>query len=201
MRTIAALILVSQLCACKESPLPLPKLSNDAVILAFGDSLTYGTGASANNDYPTVLAQLSNRKVINAGFPGETSADGVKRLPMLLDEYQPGLLILIHGGNDILKKLPEADTANNLKAMLGEAYNRKIPVLMLGVPKPGLFLMESAEIYRTIADDKQVLTDLDTLPEILGDKKLKSDLIHPNNDGYQQMATRIFELLQVSGAL
>ncbi len=201
MRTIIAVILVSLLCACKESPKPLPKLANDAVILAFGDSLTYGTGASANNDFPTVLAQLSNRKVINAGVPGEISADGLQRLPVLLDEYRPGLLILIHGGNDILKKLPEAVTANNIKAMLGEAQSRKIPVLMLGVPNPALFLMESAKIYQSIAEEGQVAVDLDTLPEILGDKRLKSDLIHPNDEGYKQMASRIFALLAANGAL
>jgi len=201
MRQIVSVILVLLLSACKERVNPLPKLSGDAVILAFGDSLTRGSGASANNDYPSILAGLSKHEVINEGVPGEISADGLKRLPALLDNYQPAMLIVIHGGNDILKKIPEDVTANNLKNMINEAKSRNIIVVMLGVPKPGLFFLESAEIYQQLAEENNITTDLDTLPDILGDKKLKSDPIHPNNEGYKLMATKIFELLKDTGAL
>ena len=84
-------------------------LSDNARILAFGDSLTYGTGAQKGEDYPSVLASLTGLEIINAGIPGEVSSDGLKRLPNLLDEHQPDLLILVHGGNDILKNSPEAN--------------------------------------------------------------------------------------------
>jgi lysophospholipase L1-like esterase len=201
MRQIVSVILVLLLSACKERVNPLPKLRGDAVILAFGDSLTRGSGASANNDYPSILAGLSKHEVINEGVPGEISADGLKRLPALLDNYQPAMLIVIHGGNDILKKIPEDVTANNLKNMINEAKSRNIIVVMLGVPKPGLFFLESAEIYQKLAEENNITTDLDTLPDILGDKKLKSDPIHPNNEGYKLMATKIFELLKDTGAL
>ena len=201
MKKLLLILLVLFVAACKPQPKNIGKLPNDAVILAFGDSLTYGTGVSDGNDYPSILAGLTHREVLNQGVPGEISADGLKRLPALLDEVKPKLLILIHGGNDILKKIPEQETIANIDTMLSEAKKRQVPVVMMGVPKPGLFLMESAPLYQTLAQREDITIDLDTLPRILGDNNLKSDMVHPNAAGYQQMADRLFKLLAEAGAL
>jgi lysophospholipase L1-like esterase len=158
--------------ACKDNSKSLTKISDNAVILAFGDSLTFGTGVPIEKAYPNVLAKLSRHEVINEGIPGEISAEGSQRLPDLLDEYHPELLILIHGGNDILKKIPEPETLHNLNDMITAAKSRNVQVVMLGVPKPGLFFMESAQVYETIAETHNLVMDLDILPEILGDKEL-----------------------------
>src|SRR5512139_901612 len=83
---IILIALLSLLAACNRSSETLHKLPGDAVILAFGDSLTYGTGASPQHDYPSILAKLTTLKVINAGRPGEISGEGVNRLPTLLDQ-------------------------------------------------------------------------------------------------------------------
>jgi len=189
------------LTACGKTEPVFEKLSSDAVILSFGDSLTYGTGASQNADYPSILSQLSSHEVINAGIPGEISRDGLNRLPSVLDEYQPDLLILIHGGNDILRKIPQKQTSDNLIEMISLAKQQNIKVVMLGVPELGLFLLSSSELYQQVAKAQKVPIDLETLPEILGDKKMKSDTIHPNDKGYKLMAENIFKLLTSSGAL
>lgn len=189
------------LTACNEPPKTLTKLPDDAVILAFGASLTYGTGASRLKDYPSILAGLTSLEVINEGVPGEISGEGLTRLPVLLDEYQPRLLILIHGGNDLLRKIPPEQTADNLNKMIEAAASRRIEIVMLGVPEPNLLMLTSADFYRRIAEDRNILVDLNTLPDILGDNSLKSDMIHPNDAGYQQMAGNIFKLLQEAGAL
>ena len=189
------------LTSCSKPPETLPKLPEDAVILAFGDSLTYGTGASSFHDYPSMLAGLTEREVINEGVPGEVSGDGLKRLPALLDEYQPELLILIHGGNDMLRKIPSEQTIVNLSKMIDEAKSRNIAVVMLGVPQPNLFGLSSADFYQTIAENQRILADFDTLPDILADNGMKSDMIHPNDAGYQRMADNIFKLLRESGAI
>lgn len=194
---LAFVVLIS---ACDQQVTSL-RLPEDAVILAFGDSLTYGTGASERQDYPSILSELTALEVINAGIPGEITGNGLKRLPGLLDRHQPDLLILIHGGNDILRKIPRKHTATNLELMLHEANQRNISVIMLGVPNPSLFLMSSADIYQTIADKKQIPVNLDVLPEILSDSSLKSDTIHPNNEGYRIMAESIYHLMQDCGAL
>ncbi|MGZ8136056.1 MAG: GDSL-type esterase/lipase family protein [Methylococcaceae bacterium] len=202
MKKRLLLLIFLLLSACNERPSKtLNKLSDDAVILAFGDSLTYGSGASNQHDYPSILAKLTTREVINEGVPGEISSDALERLPALLDEYQPQLLIVIHGGNDMLRKIPEQQTADNLQKMITEARSRNIEVIMLGVPKPNLLLLSSADFYQTIAENHDVPTDLDTLPDILSNSNLKSDMIHPNDKGYQQMANNIFYLLRNSGAL
>ncbi|WP_374087242.1 GDSL-type esterase/lipase family protein [Methylomicrobium lacus] len=197
---IIPLILLLLLTACNRTD-TLSKLPSNAVILAFGDSLTYGTGASPQHDYPSVLAKLTMLQVVNAGRPGEISGDGAKRLPALLDQHRPDLLILIHGGNDMLRRIPPEQTADNLKEMISLARNRKIGVVMLGVPKPNILWMSSADFYQAIAEAMTVPIDVETLPEVLGDNRLKSDLIHPNDQGYEKIATQIHSLLVDAGAL
>ena len=189
------------LTACDKPRPVFEKLSPDAVILAFGDSLTYGSGASQNADYPTILSTISSHEIINAGIPGEISQAGLNRLPDLLDEYQPELLILIHGGNDMIRRIPQQQISDNLKQMINEAKLRNIKVVMLGVPKFNLFLLNSAEFYQQLADEQKVPIDLETLPKILSTNTLKSDTIHPNNEGYRLMAENIYKLLVDSGAL
>jgi len=186
--------------SCSDSSNNLTPLPSDATILAFGDSLTYGTGARPGEDYPKLLSNLTNINVINAGIPGEISSKGLQRLPSLLEKYNPDLIILIHGGNDILKKLSRHDQKNNLLAMIDQAKNKNIPIIMLGVPEPGIFL-KSAEIYEEIANETNIPVEFSILPDILGDKSLKSDIAHPNAKGYQNMAQGIYEFLKDNGAL
>ncbi|MBN4078476.1 hypothetical protein JYT96_00550 [Gammaproteobacteria bacterium AH-315-C21] len=69
-------------------------LDTNNTVLAFGDSLTFGSGTHPEKSYPAKLVQRINRKVINAGAPGEISADGLTRLPPLLNEHKPALLIV-----------------------------------------------------------------------------------------------------------
>lgn len=197
---IIGLALLGVIACNKQTPM-LSKLPDDAVILAFGDSLTYGTGAVTEHDYPTILAGLAGREVINAGVPGEISSEGLIRLPALLDEYQPDLLILMHGGNDILRQINPEQTRDNLKAMIVEAKQRNIAVVLMGVPKFGLVFLHSAEFYAELAQSEQVPIDLESLPTILSSNALKSDTVHPNDAGYAQLAKNIAVLLQQQGAL
>ncbi len=186
--------------ACGSDIPQLAQLSGDAVILAFGDSLTQGTGAKKDESYPAILETLSGRKVINAGVAGEVSTDGLRRLPGVIEKHRPDLLILCHGGNDILRRQDIQKMEANLRAMIQLAHEREIPVVMLGVPQPGLFL-SSAEQYQRIADDTGVVFIEDLIPEVLGDATLKSDTVHPNKDGYRVMARNIHAVLQQTGAL
>jgi len=140
------------------------------------------------------------RTVINAGVPGEVTAEGLKRLPGLLDKHDPDMLILCHGGNDILRRLDRETTIANLKAMIGEAQARDIPVILVSVPQFGLFI-DSAPFYQEIADEMKIFCQNSIVSEILTDKSLKSDTIHPNADGYFQMAEWIADLLKEHGAI
>jgi acyl-CoA thioesterase-1 len=199
--TVWMLLLAILLTACSDSKPRLPLLSSDAVILAFGDSLTFGTGADKGQSYPAVLAQLTGRTVINAGIPGEVTAGGMRRLPALLDRYKPGLLILCHGGNDLLRKINSGIIRANIETMISGASQRNIPTLLIGVPQPALMFLEAAAIYNNIAEEHDLIYEGKILPEVEADNRLKSDRIHPNAEGYKRMADAINQLLRESGAL
>jgi len=120
--------------------IPLPKLAPSDVIVAFGDSLTAGTGADAPVDaYPAVLGRLIGREVINSGVPGETSAEGLRRLPAVLAKHRPRLVLLCLGGNDTLQRVNPKQTADNLKAMVQMAKAHGAAVVLIGVPARNLF--------------------------------------------------------------
>ena len=188
-------------CACSDNTPKLPKLANDATILAFGDSLTYGSGAPEDKSYPAFLQRLTGRQVINAGNPGEVSRDGLNRLSELLEQIQPDLLVLCHGGNDLLRQYDLAETKSNVQQMVRLAQQQGIGVILLGVPKPKLFLMQSAPFYREIAEEFKIPLETDIVPTVVGDSSLKSDAIHPNARGYQLIGEAVYKLLQKTGAL
>ena len=189
------------LSACTEGTSRLPLLDSNSTILAFGDSLTRGIGAAEEQSYPAVLSRLSGRTVVNAGISGEVSAQGLQRLPALLDRLRPDLLLLCHGGNDMLRRFSTDITRNNIEAMISLAAERGIPVLLIGVPKPGLMFLRPATFYAEIAEHYDLVYEGDIITEVESDNSLKSDQIHPNADGYGQIAAALHRLLQESGAL
>lgn len=193
--------LLSQLIGCTDSTPRLSKLPDDATILAFGDSLTFGSGASADQSYPVILQNLTGLKVVNAGKPGEVSKEGLKRLPDVLAETNPQLLILCHGGNDLLRKFDNNHTKQNLQQMVRLAQQQGISVILLAVPKPKLLLMKAAEFYPQIAKQFNIPVETDIIPAVVSDSSLKSDAIHPNAKGYEMVAQAVHKLLKRSGAL
>ena len=187
------------LAACSK-PARLAPLPTDAVILAFGDSLTFGTGASEEQSYPVLLEKLLKRPVVRSGVPGEVSREGLARLPEVLDEVRPRLMILCHGGNDLLGRTGEAAAEANLRAMVALARGRGIAVVLVGVPKPGL-LLSTADFYGRIAKDLKLPYEAKALASILSDNALKSDPAHPNAEGYRRLAEALAKLLADAGAV
>lgn len=185
--------------ACSKEA-ELQPLDVNATILAFGDSLTYGTGTSRDNAYPAVLAKLIDRKVINAGIPGEISKKGLIRLPALINQHQPDLIILCHGANDILRKMDMHQTRNNLQKMIELAKQNGSQVVLIAVPEFSLFL-NTSPIYQELAEKNQLPIANDILADILADNALKSDHVHPNTKGYQSLAREISLLLKHSGGI
>ena len=196
---LAAILLGIVLTAC-SSPAKLPRLSADAVVVAFGDSITFGTGASEQESYPAVLEKLIGRRVVNAGVPGEVTASGLSRLPEILEREKPALLILCHGGNDQLRRLSEQQAADNIRGMIRLAKQKGIAVVMIAVPSLGIFV-SPAPIYRDIANELTIPLEEETLSLVLADGSLKSDYIHPNAAGYRRLAEALAALLKKSGAI
>lgn len=192
--TVIILVFVTLIQACSTTP-QLPLLPPDASILAFGDSLTAGTGAADTESYPAVLSSLIGRKVINAGVPGEVSAEGVQRLAERLERERPALLILCHGGNDLLARQNHQLIADNLRAMLRIAGERGVPVLLVAVPSPDLSLKPPG-LYEDLAKEFHIPIERKAFSHILGKGSLKSDYIHPNAAGYRLLAEALAELLK-----
>ncbi|ODU34490.1 MAG: arylesterase [Thiobacillus sp. SCN 63-374] len=198
-RYFIALVAVLFLAACERTP-TLPKLNSHDVIVAFGDSLTHGTGASDDTAYPAVLAALTGRSVINAGVPGDTTDTGLQRLPSVLDEYKPRLVLLCLGGNDMLRKQPEAATENNLRLLVRTIRASGAEVVLIGVPEPKLF-GGAPDFYARVARDMKLPLEDEAFNEVLKDNRLKSDPIHANAEGYRVVAERLAEFLREAGAL
>jgi lysophospholipase L1-like esterase len=192
-------VLAALAAACGDAP-QLAPLAPDAVVLAFGDSITYGTGASEAESYPAQLEGLIGRKVVRAGVPGEVSAQALRRLPAELDEYRPQLLVLCIGGNDFLRNLGQAQAAANVQTMVAVARQRGIDVLLIGTPQKGL-TMTPPSFYAEIAEQQRIPYEGKVIGEILRNSELKSDSIHPNARGYRLIAERVAALLKQAGAL
>lgn len=178
----------------------LAPLLPGAVVLAFGDSLTAGTGADPGRDYPARLAALTGLTVINAGVPGETSDEAAVRLPRLLAEHAPDLVLLCSGGNDILRRLPATGTVANLEAMVAMSRAAGAQVLLIAVPLPGLRL-RAAPFYAELGERLEVPVESAAMAQILSDARLKADAIHPNAAGYAQLADVLGLRLRALGAL
>jgi len=187
---VASAILI----AC-SSGIKSPRLAGDAVILTYGDSLTFGTGSNPTESYPAVLARLVGRRVVNSGVPGEVTAEGLVRLPGVLESEKPALMILCHGGNDLIRRLDQRQTASNLRAMIRLARERGVAVVIIAVPSPGIALSPPS-FYQEIAAETKIPIEEEALTKILSNGSLKSDYIHPNASGYRKLAESIAVLLK-----
>lgn len=193
-------IIILGLVGCGQPDVQLKPLKQDAVILAFGDSLTFGTGAQPGQSYPAVLAELTGRKVINAGIPGELSSTGKTRLSQVLKESQPDLVILCHGANDLLRKQSRQQLQANLQAMVDEITDNDAQVVLIAVPALGINLAP-VPLYLEVAQTNDIPVQATILSELLIDSSLKADHVHPNAEGYQQFAQSINRVLIESGAI
>jgi lysophospholipase L1-like esterase len=202
LRTASACLLLTLalvVAACGERP-KLERLPTSAVVLAFGDSLTFGTGANETESYPAQLESLIGRRVVRSGVPGEVTAQALERLPAALDEHAPRLLLLCIGGNDFLRRLGNAQAERNVRAMVQLAKRRGVSVLLIGTPELGL-LPSPPAFYAAVAKDLGVPYEDSVITEVLKDASLKSDPIHPNARGYRLIAERVAARLKKSGAL
>jgi len=171
-----------------------PLLASD-IILAAGDSLTYGHGAKREESYPAVLASMTGLHIVNAGKNGETSQQGLARLPKLLQQYKPKLTLLCYGGNDLLQGRSKDALKANLKTMISTIRSHGSDVIIISIPDISLFGLHPLALYEDVAEETGTTVVSGLLSDILSTPSLKSDRIHPNASGYRKMAETLYRTI------
>ncbi len=202
-RLFAAVIVCVAVAACSDAPQydPLPP---GTVVLAFGDSVTYGTGARAGEDYPTHLARMTGWEVVNAGIPGDTAKRAVNRIDDELARVRPFVAIIELGGNDFLRRRPQSLVKEDLRAII--AATRAVGAIPVLVAVPGVSMfgaatgsLSDAPIYAELAHEERVLLIEDVFVDVLSDDALRADRIHPNAAGYREFANGVADALGRAG--
>lgn len=166
-----------------------------ANIIAFGDSLTSGVGASQGKDYPSQLSEMTGRTIYNMGVPGETTEDALRRLESDVLRNNPRIVIVLLGGNDMMRRLPVENTFRNLETIVTRIQDTGALVVLVGVNSL-LFTDSHAGEYKRLARRKGAVFVPNILGGIIGDRKLMADQVHPNDAGYRLMAERIHEKIK-----
>ncbi len=199
------LFTVLLLAGCHDSA-RLASLSPGSQILAFGDSITFGSGAAPGEDYPARLAAISGWQVHNAGIPGDTANAAQARIREAIAQTRPALVIVEIGGNDFLQRRPETAVKDDLRAIVGAIRQSGSQAVLVAVPRLSLIgavtgrLPDSA-IYAELANEEKLPLVEGVLAAILSDPTLKADPIHPNAGGYRKLADGIAEQLRRTGLL
>lgn len=198
--SIGALAVLS---ACGGSSKKYARLGSGSTVLALGDSLTAGYGAEKGADYPTQLAQITGWNVVNGGVSGNTSEQALARLPDLMAQHNPKLVLVSIGGNDFLRKQPESTTRNNITQIIKHIQAAKVPVVLVAIPyfTAGALVgvVSEHELYDDLAKQHQIPLLKGVWADVLGDKDMKSDQIHGNAAGYRHFAEEMAQFLKKQG--
>jgi acyl-CoA thioesterase-1 len=158
-------------------------------IICFGDSLTYGSGATAGMDYPSQLATMISQPIINKGVPGDTTASALARLDRDILSQSPRIVLITLGANDLKNGTPKDIAFQNLKTIIESIQAKGALVIVGGVDIP-LWGRGFGEGYAEVCRQTGVVLIPNIFEGIMGNSKLMSDPIHPNDAGYTKMAEK-----------
>lgn len=162
-------------------------------IVAFGDSLIAGEGAAEDKSFISLLSEKLDRPIENLGVNGNTSADGLARIEDVVAR-DPGLVIVSLGGNDYLRRMPESETSENLRAIIERLHAEGSVVMLLGV-RGGILRDSRSSMYEELSREYGTAYVSDILDGLIGDPEFMDDAIHPNDRGHAIIAERIHEAL------
>ncbi len=194
----ASSLLLATACTRKQ-----PKgtiLAKDATLLCLGDSLTFGQGATAGTSYPQKLEELTGHVTQNAGINGDTAQGALQRLPGLLQENTPGLVLVSIGGNDFLRRMPLDRTKAAIKEIVKTA-GASAQVVLIAQPFPDAMALAAGSlkdhpIYAELADETGVALFAGGWSKVLSRSDWRSDQIHANTAGYHQFAELLNQWLR-----
>ena len=173
-------------------------------IVCFGDSITAGFGLDAGQSFPDLLQQDLDRRgvryrVLNLGVSGDTTQDGLARVPIAVAE-KPAIVVLELGGNDGLRGIPLGITQANLAQMIEAFQAAGARVVLAGMSLPPnygpAFIQKFQAIYKDLAA-KYKVTLIPFLLEGVGahDEFMQRDGIHPNAAGARKVEALVMKTL------
>src|SRR5580658_4173353 len=184
---------------------PIPVEDTRPVIAAFGDSLSAGFGVEPGKSFPDDLQRLLDAAgyryhVVNLGVSGDTTTDGVERLPAVL-AIHPAIVILEFGGNDGLRGLPVVSAQKNLATMVEAFRKAHIQILLAGMTLPRNYgpeyIQTFEEMYVDLAKQYKVARIPFLLEGVGGHPDLtQPDGIHPTAEGAAIVARTVMTYLK-----
>lgn len=200
-----ALPLLVPLAGCGRKGAKAQAIAPGATVLALGDSLTSGVGATADAAYPAVLQQRTGWKVVNAGVSGDTSAQALARLPALLRQHQPALVIVSIGGNDFLRRQSVSNTRTQVRQICAAAQASSAQVLLVAIPELSLMAMAGRlsdhPMFEEIAGELKIPLHGKGWSTVLADERLRADNVHANAAGYEKFVDGLVGTLRSTGLL
>ncbi len=170
------------------------KKAGSEIIVCFGDSLTSGTGATSGMDYPSQLAKMLGKPVINKGIPGDTTTSALRRLDRDVLSQNPDIVLITLGGNDLKNGVSKNIAFRNLEYIVKTIQGRGAKVIIGGLKFPGKD-RGYGEAYNELANETGAMLIPDIFAGIVDNLDLMSDPIHPNDAGYRIIARRFHKAL------
>ncbi len=164
-------------------------------IISFGDSLTYGTGATEGMDYPSQLSRMMSRPIINAGVPGDTTDSALARLEKDVSSRSPRIVLITLGGNDLKNGVAKEEVRHNLKIIIKSIQDLGALVVIGGIEVP-FWGKGFGEVYKQLSDELGAVLIPNIFEGIMGNRELMSDRIHPNDAGYTIMAKKFYDAVK-----
>jgi acyl-CoA thioesterase I len=159
-------------------------------VIVFGDSLVAGDGATEGNDLVSLLSKDLGLTIMNAGVGGDTTASALNRIDQDVLNQDPKVVVILLGGNDFLRRVPIDQTVSNLGIIIDKIKAKGAGVILVGF-NPSFLLRQYSTKYEELANQKQVSYVPDVLANVINKKELMYDSIHPNDQGYKVVASRI----------
>lgn len=203
LTVLAAATLLS---ACGKRTPKAQALPAGSTVLALGDSLTSGVGATPDTAYPTVLQSLTGWQVVNGGVSGDTTAQALARLPALLQEHQPRLVIVSIGGNDFLRQMSAGTAKSTIREISRTAQSSGAQVLLVAVPQVSLLAagtgsLKDHPLYAELAEELKLPLHAEGWADVLSKPDLRADTVHANAQGYRVFAEGLAQTLRKVGWL
>jgi acyl-CoA thioesterase I len=167
-----------------------------ATVVAFGDSLTFGTGTTGSNDYVSLLSGRTGVSIVNSGRPGGTTASALTRLDTIVAR-DADIVIVLLGGNDVLQGVPTQQSVSNITTIVQRIRAGGAAVVLVGLGNGPPLDPFNGALPGLASQTSSILVPA-VLEGIFGVPSLMADAIHPNNAGHAIMADRIEPALRAA---